>query len=246
MEPDRQAHSTAHNEPYSDDARWMTFAEFALIRGTSKRAAVTLIRRHGWRRQRNNEGHVIALVPLTWATSEQDNKEPHKDAHKEAIGEPHNGAHAAGFETALAAIQVAHTHEVAALRERVDAAEESRIASQALADRIVGQLADASSRADHAEKRANAADADRRAAEARADRMEQAVAGERAQADKLRDRLEGAQEELRQARQGADQARQHAREAEDAIEALRRADEERKARGRWARIRAAWRGSRPP
>jgi hypothetical protein len=242
MEPDRQAHSTAHREPYNDDARWMTFAELALIRGTSKRAAVTLIRRHGWRRQRNNEGHVIALVPLTWATPEEGNKEPHKDASEEAASEPHNGAHAAGFETALTAIQAAHTNELSALRERVGAAEESRLATQALADRALAQLAEATSRADWAEKRADEADADRRAAEARADRAEQAVAGERSSADTLRDRLDVTQNELREAREVSDQARQHVREAEDAIKALRQADVERKARGRWARVRAAWRG----
>ena len=63
------------------------------------------------------------------------------------------------------------------------------------------------------------------AAEARAKRAEEAVAGERARADALRDQLEAAQEELRQA-----------------IQTLQKADDARKARGRWARLRAAWRG----
>jgi hypothetical protein len=241
MEPDRQAHSTAHREPYNDDARWMTFAELALIRGTSKRAAVTLIRRHGWRRQRNNEGHVIALVPLTWVTPQEGHKEPHKGARPGPASEPHNGAHADGFETALAAIQAAHANEVTALREQVNVAEESRRAAQALADRILAQLAEASSRADHAEKRAGAADADRVAAEARTDRAEQAAAGERSRADALHDRLDTTQDELRQALEAADEARKHAREAEGAIETLNQADDARKARGRWARLRAAWR-----
>jgi hypothetical protein len=63
------------------------------------------------------------------------------------------------------------------------------------------------------------------AAEARASQAEEAVAGERARADALRDQLEAAQEELRQA-----------------IQTLQKADDARKARGRWARLRAAWRG----
>jgi uncharacterized coiled-coil DUF342 family protein len=80
------------------------------------------------------------------------------------------------------------------------------------------------------------------AAETRADRAETAITGERNRADALRDRLDAAQDELRQTRETADQVRQHAREAEDAIEALRRADAERRGKGRWARLRAAWRG----
>jgi len=38
------------------------------------------------------------------------------------------------------------------------------------------------------------------------------------------------------------EVRQHAREAEDAIEELRRTDAERRGRGRWARLKAAWLG----
>ena len=77
---------------------------------------------------------------------------------------------------------------------------------------------------------------------ARADRAEQALVAERSRADTLHDRLDATQDDLRQAREAADQAKHHAREAEDAIKSLRQADEERKARGRWARLRAAWRG----
>ena len=52
-----QTHSETHRKPHERDdeaARWMTPAELSPIRGTSKRAAITLIRRHGWRRQRDN------------------------------------------------------------------------------------------------------------------------------------------------------------------------------------------------
>jgi hypothetical protein len=50
------------------------------------------------------------------------------------------------------------------------------------------------------------------------------------------------QDELRQARGAADQARQHVRDAEDAIAELRQVEANRKGQGRWARVRAAWRG----
>jgi hypothetical protein len=84
--------------------------------------------------------------------------------------------------------------------------------------------------------------ADFRAERSRVERAEAGRDGERSRADTLRDRLDAAEDELRQAREVSDRARQHARDAEDAIEAARRADAERKARGRWARLRAAWRG----
>ena len=84
--------------------------------------------------------------------------------------------------------------------------------------------------------------ADFRAERSRVERAEAGRDGERSRADTLRERLDAAEDELRQTREAADQARQHARDAEDAIEAARRADAERKARGRWARLRMAWRG----
>jgi hypothetical protein len=42
----------------------MTFAELADARGISKSSAIKLVHRHGWRRQRDDQGHVRALVPL--------------------------------------------------------------------------------------------------------------------------------------------------------------------------------------
>jgi hypothetical protein len=81
----------------------------------------------------------------------------------------------------------------------------------------------------------DAVSADMRAERSRAERAEAFRDGERARADALRDRLEMVQTE-------AAEAKQHAREAEEAIAALRRGEEDRKARGRWARLRAAWRG----
>jgi hypothetical protein len=44
------------------------------------------------------------------------------------------------------------------------------------------------------------------------------------------------------ANQAVDQARQHVREAEEAIQTLKQVEAERRGQGRWARLRAAWRG----
>jgi hypothetical protein len=145
MEPDWETYSKDRGEP-DVAARWMTFAELASVRRTSKRAAVTLVRRHGWRRQRNNEGHVIALVPLTWADQAEAEGvpgEPHVDTPRGPHGEAHNTA----FETALAAIEAAHASEVASLRAQVDTSEQARIAMQTLADRSLAQLADTTAEA---------------------------------------------------------------------------------------------------
>jgi hypothetical protein len=52
------------------DGRWMTFAELGQSRDINRASAIKLVRRHGWRRQKDNEGHVRALVPVTWATAD--------------------------------------------------------------------------------------------------------------------------------------------------------------------------------
>ena len=72
-------------------------------------------------------------------------------------------------------------------------------------------------------------------AEARADRLETAVAGERARSDALRERLVAAEE-------AAGRARADAQAAQDGVHALRRENDARRARGRWGRVLAAWRG----
>ena len=71
---DRQADSIA-------DGRWMTFAELSQSRGISKTSAMKLVSRHGWRRQKNNKGHVCALVPVAWVgVAADDTREPNTAA----------------------------------------------------------------------------------------------------------------------------------------------------------------------
>jgi hypothetical protein len=145
-----------------EEARWMTYEALAQARGTTKRAAVVLVRRKKWPRQKNNAGHVTALVPVTWAT-ETSSAQPEEGAGHSA---PNGAGHAiAVLERTVEALREAHAMERSALQ---------------------GQIA-----------------------------------------------------ELRAAAARADAAAQEAREAADD---LRRADEARKARGRWARLRATWRG----
>src|SRR5215472_14672110 len=48
------------------DARWLTFAEFAVARGISRESAIRTVRRKRWRRQKDNHGTVRALIPPDW------------------------------------------------------------------------------------------------------------------------------------------------------------------------------------
>jgi hypothetical protein len=144
------------------------------------------------------------------------------------------------------------------------AANQRADAALAVADRAQVQLSDAASRIGEAERRAEAeraradqAETDRRAAEGRVERLEQdrrealalveqsaaLLAVERGKADGLRDRLVGAQAEQALAQRAATETRERLQRVQDAAEALRQADEARKARGRWARLRAAWWGT---
>ena len=134
-----------------EDARWMSYEALAQARGTTKRAAVVLVRRKRWPRQTNNAGHVTALVPVTWA-----------EPREESVAPPHSAPNGAA-------------HAIAVLERTVEA-------------------------------------------------LREAHAGERAA---LLDRAERAEAAAQEARQAAD--------------ALRRGDDARKAMGRWARLRAAWR-----
>jgi chromosome segregation ATPase len=91
-----------------------------------------------------------------------------------------------------------------------------------------GEIAGLRERAEQAEGRADRA-------ERRSDRAEAALQCERARADALRDCLVETQAHQDRLRAEVDSAK-----AEQAQ--LRRADEEWKARGRWARLRLAWQG----
>jgi hypothetical protein len=127
-------------------------------------------------------------------------------------------------------------------RERADQAEirVQQALRHAEAADIDRRAADA--RADAAMFRADAAEVDRRAAQTHADAAEaraQRIEDRRAE---LRDRLDAAQTEFVTAGQAAEQARRQA--AQVAAEAIRQADDAaRRGRGRWARLRQAWRGN---
>jgi hypothetical protein len=86
--------------------RWATFQQLADLRGTSKRAAIMLVRRHKWPRQQNNQKQTIALVPATWAAP----PEPDSGGGNRADD---SSAHAVVvLEQALQALREAHAGEL--------------------------------------------------------------------------------------------------------------------------------------
>src|SRR5215471_6914583 len=110
-----------------DDAgKWMTYAQLATLRGTSTRAAVMLVRRHRWRRQKDNSGHTLAFVPAIWA-------EPvagHADSARSGNSSGHGEGHSAHYSAAPPTVPEGALAEA---NKRADVA-------MALADRLTAQL----------------------------------------------------------------------------------------------------------
>jgi hypothetical protein len=216
---DQSSDQSADRSMEQDDGRWLTYPELAAVRDIDKPSAIRLASRQKWRRQRDNRRVVRVLVPSDWLSpryqsTDQPMERPDRDMDQSSDRQT-------DFAAALAAVQAAHAGEVAALHGQV-------AGLKALADRSMEQLAEATTRAESAETARKQAD--------------QALAEERKRADQL----ELAQDKLESER---DAAEERARNAEHdkasatlvAEEAMRLAAE-RKARGRWARLRAAWRG----
>jgi hypothetical protein len=98
-----------------------------------------LVRRHKWRRQKDNEGHTRALVPATWAEPAEDKSSDNGSGHSDR----YPGRALEVLERTLVALQEAHAREllvlreahqgeVASLREAVDQARaEARTAQEA-------------------------------------------------------------------------------------------------------------------
>jgi hypothetical protein len=199
----------------SGDGRWLTYGELARIRGISKASAERMVFRNGWRRQKDNQRIVRALVPLNRLTGDASG-EPSGDgsggASPDASGDM-SGVKAA-FETALAAVQEAHAMAAATLRERAAAAERLAEVERERAD----------------------------AAERKTGEVEEALAFERVRVESLQRDVAAHLSMAAEASHGFEAVCQRAQEAERAAEQLRRAEAERKGQGRWARLKAAWKG----
>jgi hypothetical protein len=242
--------ATRTTAPVTGGDAWMTYREIAAARGITHAAAIRLVQRRRWqKREGSNDGLAHVLVPHDAVQPTPPVRRPrHADqaspSHRVQTSPvtPDASADTSLIAGALAALEDA----VAALRE----AKDGEIATlHGVIEGLHASIARTEDRAGRAETDRNAADADRRAAitladqsvalltdaAARADRAEAAIAGERSRADALRDRIEALQA-------GLDAAHADARVAQNAADALRQAEAERRARGLVARLRAAWRG----
>jgi chromosome segregation ATPase len=208
----------------SGDGRWMTYADIAKLRGISKASAERLVFRRRWRRQQGNDRILRVLVPLEFLSGD-------------ASGDISDDAYGA-WAGALANLEKVAT----VLREQLDQSNQQTHEANkradvavALADRTLAQLAEMNARADRAEQSIETERGRAGRAETRADRAEQALSEERARADQAEIALDKLESELEAEKLGS-------AEVQAAMAELRQAEANRRGQGRWARLKAAWRG----
>jgi hypothetical protein len=246
------------------DVTWMSYAELGRLRGISAASAKRLSNRRRWRKRSGNDGTTRVAVPAGEdapretvpgdVSGELSRLLVEANARADAAHQRTDAALAVADQT-LAQLSEATgrsgeaDRRAEAAETRADAAEADRRAAdaragaeRARADQAEADRRAAEGRADTAGRRAEAAERDRREALSLVEQSAAGLIAERGKADGLRDRLVGAQAELSLVQAAADRARGEAQEALQRAEALEQAERARKARGRWARLRAAWRG----
>ena len=245
---------------------WMTYGQLADARAISRRAAIRLTQRHRWRRQKGNDGFARVFVPDDMTTPRGDDTATiDADADDDVTtGDRHILAGAlAALEDAVAGLreqvgtanrraddamaladrtlaQLADAEARAdraegraeALRDRLDAAEAQLVTAEAAADLARRHAQEAQEAAEALRPQIDVLNAEMVEMRHEADRQ---LAEERLRADQLSEQVDAGHRDL-------DAARAEARTAQEAGEALRRAEAERQARGLVARLRAAWRG----
>jgi hypothetical protein len=180
------------------NGQWMTYAEIADARGIKRIAAVRLTQRHGWRRQKGNDGFARVLVPPDMLRPER--------AHAGNI---------AGDVTGDSRVPSLLAQTVAALETALTEANGRADSALALADRTLTQLADADARADKLRTLLTEAEAQRDTA-----RGEATAAKEAAEAE--RDRIAGELAQAVERRTATEVEARVLREAENARQQLGR------------------------
>jgi hypothetical protein len=241
--------------------RWLSYAELAEVRGTDKHSALKLALRKRWPRRKGNHGTMQVCVPPEWLsewTRKSDGMPPGTASDMASPTAPIRadgvdiGGIIGAFETATALL----TKRAEAAESRADAMQQARDEANkradvavALADRTLAQLTDANARVD--QTLALLAEATTRPDRFRDERDQARTDAQEARqaADQLRrerDNAEADAAQLREAMQKAEHDRAAAvviaDEAVRATEELRQVDAARAGQGRWARLRAAWRG----
>ena len=209
---------------------WLTYAQAGERFGLSSEAVRLRAKRLGWRVQPGNDGRSLVFVP------DDVTVRPRPRSLVQSADQP--------------TVQpTGQAEEIARLTALLITANERAEWAEKRAEQ-------AENRADQAIARADSADADRRAAIGRVDaadverhaaieRMDAATA--RAEVAETRqrwteDRVEGLRELLAEAERRAAVAEDGRKAILRHADAMERAEFERLGRGRWARLRAAWRG----
>jgi hypothetical protein len=234
-----------------DDAGvWLTKAEFAERRQISQASADRLIRRQGWRRQPGNDGRVRVLVP-PGALGQREHRPP-EGYPREA---PPEGADP--VETVLTALREAHAGEIHRLtealtveRSRVDALLKAGDDHRAEIVAIEAKLAAETARADDARRQVHELASRVMALQGEADREREAAKAAERQTEAehthgidLEARITGLHDLLADAEHRLVDAERGRTTALEQLDAMDRAEVARRGKGRWARLRAAWRGS---
>jgi hypothetical protein len=224
---------------------WLTYAEIGKRFGLGTEAARTRVRRLGWRTQPGNDGRTLVLVPEDVDLRPAGDRPVRPDKDR-GLDRPVTEAMTDLLDGALASLEDA----VTTLREQLDVA-------NARAERAETDRADEHQRADDLRAQIDTltadlvvmrAEADRALTEERlrADEAEAARNEERARAGALGDRadeLQNGQQLMMDMHARALAAAQDQLErVREAAEGLRQAEEERRARGLLARLRAAVKG----
>jgi chromosome segregation protein len=251
---------------------WLTYREIGARLGLNVEAARTRVRRAGWRTQPGNDGRTRVLVPdraFVEPVIEDDgrvNDGINRTADLTGLvtlltaSEARIGRLERQIEVERDRVNSARTEadrlraEVVSLTARADRAEQAlttaetevREAREAAAarDDEIGTLRDVAdglrSTVARTEDRAVRAETRGDEAEARALSAEADAAEQRSAADKARVVAQEAVEELHRKVEAAQIAQA---EAEADTAELRQAEAERRGRGRWARLKRAWRGA---
>ena len=140
-----------------DGARRMTYAELALVRGTSQASAERLVRRRHWPRQVGNDGVVRVLVPLTEAknTRERAVLEVAPDTDGPPPGHIRTSPLTSPGQSAPDDPRTVRTLEnvVEALREQLTRAEQRADVDRGRAERVERHLEEERGRVDEERKR---------------------------------------------------------------------------------------------
>jgi len=218
---------------------WLTYREIGARLGLNVEAVRTRVRRAGWRTQPGNDGRTRVLVPVEVFVEPV---RPDEDRLNEGVNRTEG---LTGLVTLLTAAEARISRletQLAAERDRVNEARSEadrlrvEVAEQTTQTAQAKQAStEALAQADTERARANQADANRRTAEGRADMAE-------ADAREARSQTQVAQAGAEKAEHDRAAAVAIADEAVRAAEELRQAQTARAGQGRWARLRAAWRG----